>query len=55
MNGKNKIIKVGIIESDVFGVKAFHCKCFKCGWQSKRKDREKQAVEIAKKHRCKKD
>lgn len=44
------MIRVAIVETDVYGVKAYHCRCLECGWESKRKDREKQAVEDSKKH-----
>ena len=45
-------ILVAIVETDVFGAKAYHCKCLNCKWTSKRKDREAQAVKLAKKHYC---
>jgi len=52
-NIKNKIIRVAICETNVLGVKAYHARCFNCGWQSKRKNLEITAVKIAKNHRCK--
>jgi len=42
--------KIGIIETDIFGVKAYHARCFDCKWKSKRYDKEKQAVKAARKH-----
>lgn len=41
--------KVAIVETNV-GVKAWHARCLDCGWESKRKDREPQAVKLAKSH-----
>jgi hypothetical protein len=52
-NSKNegrKMMRVAIVETDVYGVKAYHARCLECGWESKRKDREVQAVADAKKH-----
>jgi len=46
-------IKVAIVETSVFGVKAYHCKCLTCGWKSKPRDTESQAVTVGKAHRCK--
>jgi hypothetical protein len=42
--------KVGIYETDVLGVKAYHARCLECGWQTKRFDREKTAVAAARTH-----
>lgn len=44
------INQIAIHETDVFGSKAYHCKCLTCGWQSKRKNTEKQAIKDAGKH-----
>lgn len=43
---------VAIIETEVFGVKAYHCKCLKCGWESKRKNSEESAIDLGRKHIC---
>ena len=43
-------ILTAIYETDVFGTKAYHVKCFNCNWQSKRFDAEKTAKKHAEKH-----
>ena len=48
-----KIVTV-IIETNVFGCKAYHFRCLTCGVQSKRHDRQSHAVNQAKKHQCRK-
>jgi hypothetical protein len=50
---KDGIIKVGIYETNVLGVKAYHAKCLCCDFKSKRFDKESTAVKVAKAHRCK--
>lgn len=45
-------IKVAVVETDVLGVLAWHCKCLTCGWQSERKSRNATAVRHASAHRC---
>ena len=42
--------KIVIIETDVFGVKAYHAECLDCNWKSKRYDKEGQAGKVAQKH-----
>jgi len=44
--------KSGIVETDVFGSKAYHAKCMEpgCEWQSKRYDKIKQAHTAAQQH-----
>jgi Domain of unknown function (DUF6321) len=44
--------KSGIVQTDVYGSKAYHAKCMEkgCDWKSKRYDRIKQAQDAAKKH-----
>lgn len=49
----DKVIAVAIIETDVFGAKAYHCRCLDCGWTSKRYDAESRAVHFARRHNCK--
>jgi len=44
--------KVAIVETDVFGVKAYHAKCLGCGWMTKRFNRQNTAVKHARDHRC---
>jgi hypothetical protein len=51
---ENGIIAVAIIETDVYGAKAYHAHCLTCGWECKRKDKEDSALRIGKNHRCKK-
>jgi len=47
-----KQVKIAIIETDVYGVKAWHCRCMEagCGWESKRQDRQSIAKTMATKH-----
>ena len=49
---ENNSSKSGIVETDVYGTKAYHAKCLEpgCDWQSKRYDRIKQAQTEAHKH-----
>lgn len=47
------VIKVAVVETDVLGVKAYHYRCMECGEEGKRKDREVQAVKMAKAHAIK--
>lgn len=50
------MIRLAIVETDVYGVKAYHARCLECGWESRRKDYENQAITDAKKHYpCPKD
>ena len=44
--------KAGIVQTEVYGTKAYHAKCMEpnCDWQSKRYDRIKQAQVAAQKH-----
>ena len=48
-----KVTRVGVYETSVFGVKAYHTRCLECGKETKRRDKESQAVKDAKKHVCK--
>jgi hypothetical protein len=48
----NKTTIVNVVESDVFGVKAYHCRCQSCGWVSNRVDRESTAIARAHGHVC---
>ena len=41
---------VAICETEVYGVKAWHCRCLCCGLESQRYDRHSQAMEWAKRH-----
>jgi hypothetical protein len=43
-------IFVGIFETNVCGAVAWHCRCFNCGWQSKRFDSNSKVVRLAKSH-----
>lgn len=48
-------MRVGIVyvcETDVFSVKAYHARCPRCGWQTKRYDHEAEAIRKAKGHVC---
>ena len=44
--------KAGIVQTEVYGTKAYHAKCMQpgCDWQSKRYDRIRQAQVAAQKH-----
>ena len=44
--------KAGIVQTDVYGTRAYHAKCMEpgCDWQSRRYDRIQQAQTAAKKH-----
>jgi hypothetical protein len=46
---------VAVVETNVFGAKAYHCRCLNkdCRWESKRYDKENQAVNKAQHHCCK--
>ena len=50
------VAKAGVVETDVFGVKAYHSKCLEpgCKFESKRFSTMKKAQEAAKKHAEKK-
>lgn len=47
------ITPVAIVETDVYGCKAYHFRCLICGEEGKRQDRNAAAVRQAKAHRCK--
>ena len=49
---ESQTAKSGIVQTDVYGTKAYHAKCMEsgCDWQSKRYDRLQQAQAAAKKH-----
>ena len=49
---EQKTAKSGVIETDVFGIKAYHSKCLEpgCKFESKRFSNMKKAQEAAKKH-----
>ena len=49
---EQKSAKAGVIETDVFGIKAYHAKCLEpgCKFESKRFSSMKKAQEAAKKH-----
>lgn len=44
--------KTGIVQTDVYGAKAYHARCMEpgCDWESRRYDKIKQAQDAAKKH-----
>lgn len=42
--------KVFVMETSVFGVRAYHAKCAHCEYVSKRVSKEAQALEFAKAH-----
>lgn len=46
------VCSVAIIETDVFGCKAYHVKCLTCLQEYRRKNTEQQAVKDAKDHLC---
>jgi hypothetical protein len=49
---ESQTAKSGIVQTDVYGTKAYHAKCMEkgCDWESKRYDRIQQAQAAAKKH-----
>jgi hypothetical protein len=49
---ESQTAKAGIVQTEVYGTKAYHAKCMEpnCDWQSKRYDRINQAQAVAKKH-----
>lgn len=49
---ESQTAKAGIVQTDVYGTKAYHAKCMEpnCDWESKRYDRIQQAQAAAKKH-----
>jgi hypothetical protein len=49
---ESQTAKAGIVQTEVYGTKAYHAKCMEsnCDWESKRYDRIKQAQAAAKKH-----
>ena len=49
---ESQTARAGIVQTDVYGAKAYHAKCMEpsCDWESKRYDRIKQAQDAAKKH-----
>jgi len=51
--GEEKMKKAAIVETSVFGVKAWHFRCLECGKEGKRRDSEREAVALAKKHGAK--
>jgi hypothetical protein len=49
---ESQTAKAGIVQTDVYGTRAYHAKCLEpgCDWESKRYDRIQQAQAAAKKH-----
>lgn len=49
---ESQTVKAGIVQTDVYGARAYHAKCLEpnCDWESKRYDRIQQAQAAAKKH-----
>jgi hypothetical protein len=49
---ESQTAKAGIVQTEVYGTKAYHAKCMEpnCDWESKRYDRIQQAQAAAKKH-----
>ena len=49
---ESQTAKAGIVQTEVYGTKAYHAKCMEpnCDWESKRYDRIQQAQTAAKKH-----
>jgi hypothetical protein len=43
-------VLVGIYETNVLGAVAWHCRCFNCGWESKRNDLREITVKLAHRH-----
>jgi predicted nucleotidyltransferase len=49
---ESQTAKAGIVQTEVYGTRAYHAKCLEpgCDWQSRRYDKIKQAQAAAKKH-----
>lgn len=45
-------LRVAVLETEVFGVKAWHFKCLTCGMQSARQSPQRKVEAAAKAHRC---
>lgn len=41
---------IAVVQTEIYGVKAWHIKCLKCGTIGKRKDTESEAIKNAKAH-----
>jgi len=39
-----------VIETNVFGALAYHARCCACGWEGRRRDRERDAAAEGRRH-----
>ena len=42
--------KIAIVETDVYGVLAYHAECLTCGWKSRRFNKPETAIRHSDKH-----